>query len=140
MTDDSDQNHQVGGPIRYDAEAGEHNPAGEEQGVNARFTATQVADAFEVAIDRVHNAFAGEYDMGPEGTVDSRQAQDLSELIIGDRPQGDREAALMKLGAFTPRRDTLEASFYERPDGELSDRLRPSEQQPIIGAPRDTDQ
>jgi len=87
------------------SETGEYIPAGEAQGVNSRFTADQVAGAFEVAVDRVHNAFQGEYNLGPDGSVDSRQAQELAEMIIGDLPLDRQEAALMKLGAFTPRRD-----------------------------------
>jgi hypothetical protein len=118
-----------------ESRGGEQGPAGEDQGVNAVFSAGEVAKAFDVEIDRVHNAFAGEYNLGTDAKVDSRQAQLLAEVILGDRPQADQEAALMQLGAFTPRRDTLEASVSEKPPGELSDRLRPTEEAPEFGPP-----
>lgn len=35
----------------------------------------------------------------------SRQAQNLAEVILGDQPQDKQQAALMQLGAFTPRTD-----------------------------------
>ncbi len=105
MTSDITQ-PQTARPATVDNDqTGEYTPAGEAQGVNSRFTADQVAAAFEVAVDRVHNAFQGEYNLGPDGSVDSRQAQELAELIIGDLPLDRQQAALMKLGAFTPRTD-----------------------------------
>ena len=92
--------------IRTDlSDDGEYTPAGEAQGQDATFTADQVAGAFEVARDRVLRAFDGEFGMGPDGRVDSRQAQHLAEVIIGDLPQDRQMAALMQLGAFTPRTD-----------------------------------
>lgn len=118
---------------------GEGSPL-ESVAVHTRFPAEKIADAFGVEIDRVHNALAGEFALGPDGTVDSRQAQALAEVLIGDRPQAGQQEALMKLGAFTPQSDADEASVFERPAGELSDRLRPSEQQPNVSAPREADQ
>lgn len=117
--------------------SGDYDPPGENQGVGKVFSANAVADAFNVDIQRVHNALAGEFGAGPEAEVDSRQAQLLAEVILGDRPQADQDAALMQLGAYTPRRDTLEASVSEKRPGELSDRLRPSEEVPKIGAPEE---
>ncbi|HEV2072626.1 MAG TPA: hypothetical protein VGR29_03200 [Thermomicrobiales bacterium] len=127
-------------PADMSPDNGEHEPLGEDQGVGVRFSADQVATAFEVDVNRVHNAFSGEYGLDADGMVDSRQAQELVELIIGDRPQAEREEALITLGAFTPRSDTAEPSVFEKPPGELSDRLRPSEQQPNVTAPKDADQ
>lgn len=103
-------------------QTGEYTPAGEAQGRNATFTADQVAAAFEVEVDRVHNAFQGEYNLGPDGTVDSRQAQELAELIIGDQPLDHQQASLMKLGAFTPRSDEDYGRGQGRPSDE-SDKL-----------------
>lgn len=102
---------------------GEYTPAGEDQGVNASFTADQLARAFEVDVERVHNAFQGEFGLGPDGTVDSRQAQALAEAILGDKPQDRQQAALMTLGAYTPRTDH-DWGFGEKADDEESDRLK----------------
>jgi hypothetical protein len=84
---------------------GEYAPAGEMQGVEARFSAEQVAGVFDTTVDRVRRALAGELGLGPRDRADSRQAQRLAEVLLSDRPQAEREAALMRLGAFTPRRD-----------------------------------
>jgi len=84
---------------------GEYAPAGELQGIDARFTVAQLAMAFGVAQDRVANALAGEFCLGANDTVDSRQAQRLSEVLMTDAPMDLREAALMTLGAYTPRAD-----------------------------------
>ncbi len=100
---------------------GEYAPAGELQGIGAAFSAPQVAAAFGVAIDRVHNAMAGEFRLEPTATVDSRQAQHLAEVILTDRPLDVREAALMTLGAFTPRPDQ-DWGVGETAPGEESDR------------------
>ncbi len=102
---------------------GEYTPAGEDQGVASSFTADQVAAAFEVDVERVHNAFQGEFGLGPEGSVDSKGAQLLAELILGDKPQDIQQAALMTLGAFTPRTDH-DWGFGEKADDEESDRLK----------------
>ncbi len=100
---------------------GEYTPAGEGQGLGATFTADQVAAAFAVAIDRVHRAIAGEFNLGPDGRVDSKQAQHLAEVILGDEELAEREAALMRLGAFTPRADQ-NWGMGETAPGEESDR------------------
>lgn len=110
-------------PTELDRDEGEYTPAGEDQGVNAAFTADQVARAFEVDIQRVHNAFQGEFGLGPDGHVNSKQAQQLAEAILGDKPQDVQQAALMTLGAFTPRTDH-DWGFGEKADDEESDRLR----------------
>ena len=80
-------------------------PAGEDRGIGDRFDARRVAEAFAVDIDRVERAMQGEFGLNSGDTVDSRQAQHLSEVIIGDAPMDEREAAMMRLGAFTPRAD-----------------------------------
>lgn len=110
-------------PIPTDLnDEGEYTPAGEDQGVNASFTADQVARAFEVDIQRVHNALQGEFGLGSDGKVDSKQAQQLAETILGDKPQDVQQAALMQLGAYTPRTDHI-SGFGEKADDEESDRL-----------------
>jgi hypothetical protein len=114
---------------------GKSGLTGENQGVKSRFSARDIADAFGVDIQRVHNAFAGEFNMDESGHVDSQQAQHLSEMILGDKPLAEQEAALMQLGAYTPRRDTIEASVAEKPAGEQSDRIRSSEEAPEFGPP-----
>jgi hypothetical protein len=101
---------------------GEYAPAGEAQGIAATFSAAQVAGAFAVAVDRVHRALAGEFALGPDGRVDSRQAQHLVEVILGDHPQAEQQAALMRLGAFTPRPDH-DWGIGEAAPGEESDRV-----------------
>lgn len=104
------------------SETGEYIPAGEAQGQGSRFTADQVAAAFEVDVERVHNAFQGEFQLGAGASVDSRQAQHLAEVIIGDQPLDRQQAALMKLGAFTPRTDEEYGRGQGDPDDE-SDKL-----------------
>jgi hypothetical protein len=105
---------------------GEYAPAGEAQGEGARFSAEQIARGFEVAIDRVQRAMAGEFGLGVDGRVDSRQAQHLAEVILGDQTLAEQEAALMRLGAFTPRPDH-EWGVGETPPGEESDKLEAPE-------------
>ncbi len=100
-------------------------PAGEAQGQGARFTGPQVAAAFGVELERVHRALAGEFSLGPDATTDSKQAQQLAEVLIGDLPLDRQEAALMQLGAFTPRRDQDWGLGETRP-GEESDRFAAS--------------
>lgn len=109
-------------PTELDSEEGEYAPAGEDQGLDASFTADQVANAFEVDVTRVHNALRGEFNVGPDGRVDSKGAQHLAEVILGDKPQDVQQAALMTLGAFTPRVDH-EWGFGEKAEGDESDRL-----------------
>jgi hypothetical protein len=102
------------------SEHGEYRPAGEDQG--GTFTAEQVATGFGVDISRVHAALEGEFGKGPDGKVDSREAQHLSEVILGDKPLAEREAALMELGAYTPRPDHEWGLGDKAPEDE-SDRL-----------------
>ena len=101
---------------------GEYTPAGEGQGENATFTADQVAHAFDVEVDRVHHAMQGEFGLDAAAEVDSQQAQQLAEAILTDRSIDLRQAALMNLGAFTPRTDHDWGSGETAP-GEESDRL-----------------
>jgi hypothetical protein len=108
-------------------QTGEYTPPGEDQGQGRTFTARQVAEAFDVEEARVHNAFEGEYGLGADGTVTSKQAQDLAEIFLGDLPLDGQQAALMKLGAFTPRSDQIEASATTKGEGEQSDKLRSSQ-------------
>lgn len=104
---------------------GEYVPAGEAQGLGMTFTADQVAVAFKVAVDRVQRAMAGEFNLQADGRVDSRQAQELAEVILGDEDLAEREAALMQLGAFTPRPDQ-DWGLGETAPGEESDRYAAS--------------
>src|SRR5918999_5784020 len=105
-----------------DLRSGERAPAGEDQGIGRRFFADQVAAAFDVSVDRVERAMAGEFGLDAGGTVDSKQAQHLAEVILGDLPMGEREAGLMRLGAFTPRTDDA-WGLGDTAAGEESDRL-----------------
>jgi hypothetical protein len=116
---------------------GAYVPAGEDQGRDATFSASELASAFEVAADRVHRAMQGELGLPSSASVDSRQAQALAEVLLGDLPLEQREAALMRLGAYTPRADMIDASVEEKPAGEMSDRIRPSEEAPDLGVPRE---
>ena len=104
---------------------GEYAPAGEAQGRGATFAAQEIAAAFGVGVDRVHKAMAGEFALAPDARVDSRQAQHLAEAILSDLPQTEREAALMPLGAFTPRRDH-DWGIGEAAPGEESDKVKES--------------
>lgn len=108
-----------------DKEGGEYVPAGEGQGIHASFGAEQVASAFEVEIARVHRALAGEFDLGADDKVDSRQAQQLAEVLLGDQPLDIRQAATMRLGAFTPRPDE-NWGLGDTAPGEESDRMAAS--------------
>lgn len=101
---------------------GEYTPSGEAQGQYENFSSAQVAEAFGVDIGRVHNAMEGEFGLGPDDSVDSTQAQNLAEVLLGDQPLDRREAALMQLGAYTPRADHEWGSGETAP-GEESDRL-----------------
>jgi hypothetical protein len=106
---------------------GEYTPAGEDQGKDRTFTAQQVAEAFDVEVERVHNAFEGEFSLGSDGKITSVQAQELAEIFLGDLPLDGQQAALMTLGAFTPRSDEVEASATPKAPGEQSDKLRKSQ-------------
>lgn len=101
---------------------GEYAPPGEAQGETARFTSGQIAKSFGVDRSRVVRAMAGELGLEADALVDSRQAQTLAEALLIDQPQAEREAALMLLGAFTPRRDH-EWGIGEAAPGEESDRV-----------------
>lgn len=101
---------------------GEYVHAGEKQGVGARFTGDRIAAAFGVDPVRVDRAMAGEFGLDTSASVDSRQAQQLAEVILGDQTLDVRQAALMKLGAFTPRSDAA-GDLGEKAPGEESDRL-----------------
>lgn len=103
--------------------------AGENQGLRAEFSAAQIAQAFGVAVEHVGRAMAGEFGLAGDAPVDSRQAQHLSEVLLSDQPLDEREAALMRLGAFTPRPDQ-EYGLGEIPTGDESDRLAASPQKP----------
>jgi hypothetical protein len=104
---------------------GEYAPAGEAQGEGRSFSAEQVAQAFDVAVERVRRAMRGEFGLGPEGRVESREGQHLAEVILGDLPLAEREAALMRLGAFTPRADHV-WGVGEAAPGEESDKVEPA--------------
>lgn len=110
------------------ARTGEYTPAGEGQGKYRKFTAREVADAFEVEERRVHDAFKGEYNLEPDGKITSTQAQELAEIFLGDLPLDGQQAALMNLGAFTPRTDDTEATATPKARGEQSDKVRPSQE------------
>ena len=104
-----------------DPQNGEYAPIGEEEGVNATFSLDAVAAAFEVAPERVRNAMEGEF--GDARTpVTSKQAQQLADVLLGDQPQDQQMAALMKLGAYTPRPDHADG-LGEKDPAEESDRL-----------------
>lgn len=96
-------------------------PFGEERGVHDTFGLEEIARAFEIEPERVQRAMQGEFGSDTE-RVDSKQAQHLAEVLIGDQPQDHQMAALMKLGAFTPRTDHNEGIGEKAPDEE-SDKL-----------------
>ena len=100
---------------------GEYAPAGEDGGESATFGVAEVAQAFGVEADRVRRAFAGEFRLGDGARIDSRQAQHLAEVLLTESPLDEREAALMTLGAFTPRPDH-DWGVGETAPGEESDR------------------
>ncbi len=104
---------------------GGYIPAGEDQGQNASFSAEALADAFAVEVERVHRAIRGELGVAAEGSFNSRQAQRLAEVLLGDQPLDKRQAALLRLGAFTPRPDQ-EWGLGETVPGEESDRFAAS--------------
>lgn len=87
------------------AAPGEYVPAGEDQGRARTFSREELATAFGVAADRVAAAMQGEFGLAPDARVDSSQAQELAEALLVDEPLDVRQAALMTLGAFTPRSD-----------------------------------
>jgi hypothetical protein len=101
---------------------GEYAPAGEAQGERSRFTAEDVASAFGVDVTLVQRAMTAELALGSAERVDSRQAQQLAEALLQRLPLAEREAALMRLGAFTPRVDH-DWGIGEAAPGEESDRV-----------------
>jgi hypothetical protein len=108
MTDeiiDRNDDHDPETPGAGFVDPGEYAPAGEAQGAGETFSAEQLARAFRVDADRVEHAMRGEYGLGPDARVTSAQAHDLLEAILPEAPLEQREAMLMELGAFTPRRD-----------------------------------
>ncbi|HEV2107420.1 MAG TPA: hypothetical protein VGR16_04090 [Thermomicrobiales bacterium] len=92
------------------------------KGIDAVFSSDQVARAFDVEEDRVHRAMHGEFGMAADGTINSRQAQQIAEVMLADEPLDQQEAKLMKLGAYTPRFDD-EWGLGDTAPGEESDRL-----------------
>ncbi len=108
---------------------GERTPAGEDVASDARFSADAVASSFEVDIDRVHRAMAGEFQLGPDDSVTSVQAQGLADVLLGDLPIDRQQAAMMTLGAFTPRSDDAWGMGDTAP-GEESDRLSSNASKP----------
>lgn len=101
---------------------GEYAPTGEQGGTNSTFRAEDIASAFGIERDRVKQAISGEFGSG-DTAIDSRQAQHLADALLGDRPQDDRMAALIKLGAYTPRPDHVEG-LGEKDPAEESDKLK----------------
>jgi hypothetical protein len=107
------------------AAPGEYVPSGEAQGIATTFSAADIASAFGIQVERVHNALAGEFGANDSARIDSQQAQHLAEVLLVDSPQAEREAALMNLGAFTPRPDhewgVGEAAPWEESDRVVGD-------------------
>ena len=101
---------------------GEYAPVGEEQLVGENFSLDQIAQAFEVESERVQHALSGEFG-SDDVRIDSRQAQHLAEVLLGDQPQDHQMAALIKLGAYTPRPDHVEG-LGEKDPAEESDKLK----------------
>ncbi len=100
---------------------GEYAPAGEERGVGATFSLEEIASAFGVESERVQRAMMGEFGSA-DLRVDSKQAQHLAEVLLGDLPQDQQLAALMRLGAYTPRPDH-DIGLGEKDPEEESDKL-----------------
>lgn len=109
---------------------------GEDQGESASFSLEDVAKAFGVGLDRVSAAVEGEFGAVAGKGIDSRRAQHLAEVLLGDRPQAEQEAALMALGAYTPRHDATEATAEEKLAGEQSDKMRRFGDDPGDDSPR----
>jgi hypothetical protein len=95
--------------------------AGEDVGPERVFSADEIAGAFRVERERVVRAMAGELGLSAGDRVTSTGAQELVEVLLGERPMDERQAALMTLGAFTPRRDA-EWGLGSGPPNEESDR------------------
>lgn len=101
---------------------GEYAPTGEQSGINATFSSDEISQAFGVEPDRVQRAIAGEFGSA-ESLIDSRQAQHLAEVLLSHLPQSERMAALVKIGAYTPRPDHVEG-LGEKDRAEESDKLK----------------
>jgi hypothetical protein len=100
---------------------GEYAPAGEESGVDATFALDDIANAFDVTAERVRRAMTGEFGSA-DIRVGSKQAQHLAEVLLGDLPQDEHLAALMRLGAYTPRPDH-DTGLGEKDPADESDKL-----------------
>jgi hypothetical protein len=87
------------------------------------FTAGQIAEAFSLSQERVERAIREAFGPRAVGGVNDKQAQDLAEELLADRPLDQREAALLTLGAFTPRADDA-WGLGDKAPGEESDRLQ----------------
>jgi hypothetical protein len=98
------------------------SPEGETNSPAISFNAAQVAEAFDVEQARIERAMLGEFGLNPDETITSHQAQQLAEFVLAEQPLGHREAALMRLGAYTPRSD-IEWGLGDTYKGEESDRL-----------------
>ena len=98
-------------------------PKGEAHSPVVQFTAARVADAFDVEQERIERAMRGEFGLDADDTISSHQAQQLAEIVLAERPLGDREAALMRLGAYTPRSD-VEWGLGDTYRGENGDQHR----------------
>jgi hypothetical protein len=97
-------------------------PKGETNAPNLQFTAGMVANAFDVEQERIERAMRGEFGLNADDVISSHEAQQLAEIVLAERPLGEREAALMRLGAYTPRSD-VEWGLGDTFKGEESDRL-----------------
>lgn len=86
------------------------------------FTVDQIANAFDVAPERVQHAIAGELHLRSDHHVTSKQAQQLAEVLLGDQPLDQREAAVARLGAFSPRYDDVWGKG-DNPEDEPGERL-----------------
>ncbi len=64
--------------------------------------------------------------------VDSKQAQHLAEVLLGDLPQDRQLAALITLGAYTPRPDHVEG-LGEKDPADESDKLIGQENEEASG-------
>ncbi len=104
------------------AAPGEYAPSGEAQGEARTFSRDELAAAFGAAPERVAAAMWGELELTADARVTSAQAQDLAEALLSDEPLDVRQAALMTLGAFTPRPDHA-FGVGEAAPGEESDKV-----------------
>ncbi|MBL8126584.1 MAG: hypothetical protein JNM64_03030 [Chloroflexia bacterium] len=101
---------------------GEYAPSGEAQGEDRTFSRAELATAFGIGAERVAAAMQGELGLAADARVTSAQAQDLAEVLLTGEPLDVRQAALMTLGAFTPRPDHA-WGVGEAAPGEESDKV-----------------